>query len=211
MTDIVDQARELVGKTHMPMVVVEMLALLSAEVLNTRTDVFLLRGKVAELEAQIELQESGLGQPPGRHIGDDLRQEDACDNAPHFSSANGHLSGRFCSPGRLMLQHFLIDVTAFDVGARQVADTHQELSHYLPAGKFERLLKQFHPLVAVAAQNKSAVFGLFTGGDQNVNVFGVLRIKRDVHNNVFAVVVCPKRKVFGFHSHNLNLCFATPV
>lgn len=33
---------------------------------------FLLRAKWAELHAQIELWRSGLGQPPGREIGDDL-------------------------------------------------------------------------------------------------------------------------------------------
>jgi hypothetical protein len=33
---------------------------------------FLLRAKVAELRAQFALWRSGLGQPPGREIGDDL-------------------------------------------------------------------------------------------------------------------------------------------
>jgi len=32
---------------------------------------FLLRAKWAELRAQIMLRRSGLGQPPGREIGDD--------------------------------------------------------------------------------------------------------------------------------------------
>jgi hypothetical protein len=33
---------------------------------------FLLRAKLAERRAQVELNRSGLGQPPGREIGDDL-------------------------------------------------------------------------------------------------------------------------------------------
>jgi hypothetical protein len=33
---------------------------------------FLLRAKLAELNAQLRLWLSGLGQPYGRHIGDDL-------------------------------------------------------------------------------------------------------------------------------------------
>jgi hypothetical protein len=39
------------------------------------TWLFVLHAKIAELRAQIALWRSGLGQPPGREIGDDLDDE----------------------------------------------------------------------------------------------------------------------------------------
>jgi hypothetical protein len=42
-------------------------ALKEAQVMMT-----VLEGQLAELQGQLELQQSGLGQPPGRTVGDDL-------------------------------------------------------------------------------------------------------------------------------------------
>jgi hypothetical protein len=42
------------------------------ELKAARAELFQVKAKLAELEGQLVLQQSSLGQPPGRYIGDDL-------------------------------------------------------------------------------------------------------------------------------------------
>lgn len=66
MTDIVEQAKaELEAWNERRSRAAELITELVAALESARTDVFLLRAQLAELEGQ-----SGLGQPRGRHIGD---------------------------------------------------------------------------------------------------------------------------------------------
>ncbi len=53
----------------------------------------------------------------------------------------------FAVPGRFLLQHFFVDRAGFDVGAGQVAGTHEEFAHDLSSGEYKGFLEELLPIL----------------------------------------------------------------